>query len=242
MFISSDQDPEIRVERTLNGETGTVHLKYFYKRKQLPAFMLDSKLSEQLAGYSLIEKDLETIINWLETIDKLYPDGKEGKSNFIHGSDREVFNVVKSLFVSSLTFYAKCFTNCPGRRSRLNRKMIADDFREVHDEVMMYRNSFAAHSGHEKLEFAKSILVVNPSKNHELIVTQERAQPDYATMEGEVGFQNLVNHLLAVVREKQEKVYDKLIEDILSNADSIIKKCKKPKGLVVQLNKGASGG
>ncbi|MEI8597912.1 hypothetical protein P4S64_10920 [Vibrio sp. M60_M31a] len=116
--------------------------------------------------------------------------------------------------------------------------MIADEFREVHDEVMMYRNSFAAHSGHEKLEFAKSILVVNPSKNHELIVTQERAQPDYATMEGEVGFQNLVNHLLAVVREKQEKVYDKLIEDILSNADSIIKKCKKPKGLVVQLNKG----
>ncbi|MEI8597913.1 hypothetical protein P4S64_10925 [Vibrio sp. M60_M31a] len=114
MFVSSDQDPEIRVERTLNGETGTVHLKYFYKRKQLPAFMLDSKLSEQLAGYSLIEKDLETIINWLETIDKLYPDGKEGKSNFIHGSDREVFNVVKSLFVSSLTFYAKCFTNCPG--------------------------------------------------------------------------------------------------------------------------------
>ncbi|WP_440871407.1 hypothetical protein [Vibrio diabolicus] len=241
MFIPSDQDPDIRVERTLNEESGTVHLKYFYKRKQLPAFMLDSKLSEQLAGYSLIEKDLETIINWLETISKLYPDGNETKSNFIHGSDREVFNIVKSLFVSSLTFYAKCFTNCPGRRSRLNKKMIADEFREVHEQIMMYRNSFAAHSGNEKLELAKSILVVNPSKNHELIVTQERAQPDYVAMPGEVSFQSLANHLLEVVREKQEKVYGKLIEDILSNADSIIRKCKKPKGLVIQLNTGVSG-
>ncbi|EHU4930554.1 hypothetical protein MA615_004330 [Vibrio vulnificus] len=239
MFIPSNQDPDIRVERTLNEESGTVHLKYFYKRKQLPAFMLDSKLSEQLAGYSLIEKDLETVINWLETIDKLYPDGKETKSNFIHGSDRDVFNIVKSLFVSSLTFYAKCFTNCPGRLSRLNRKMIADEFREVHDQVMMYRNSFAAHSGHEKLELAKSILVVNPLKNYELIVTQERAQPDYATMQGNVSFQGLANHLLDVVRAKQEKVYGKLIEDVLPNAESIIKKCKKPKGLVVQLNTGA---
>lgn len=241
MFIPSDQDPDIRVERTLNEESGTVHLKYFYKRKQLPAFMLDSKLSEQLAGYSLIEKDLKTIINWLETIDKLYPVGKETKSNFIHSSDRDVFNVVKSLFVSSLTFYAKCFTNCPGRQSRLNRKMIADEFREIHDQVMMYRNSFAAHSGHEKLELAKSILVVNPSKNHELIVTQERAQPDYATMKGDVNFQSLANHLLGVVREKQEKVYGKLIEEVLSNAESITKKCKKPKGIIIQLNTGIHG-
>ena len=184
----------IRVERTLNEEAGTIHLKYFYKRKQLPAFILDSKLSEQLAGYSLIEKDLETVLGWLNSIDTFLPSEEKDKSRVLHGTDREVWNLVKSLFVSSLTLYAKCFTNCPGRRARLNRKMFTEEYRVVHDQVMLYRNSFAAHSGHEKFELAKSILIVSPAKNYELTISQERAQPDYIAQYEDISFHDLIHH------------------------------------------------
>ncbi|WP_420787645.1 hypothetical protein [Shewanella chilikensis] len=238
MFVPFENCPEISVKRTFNEENGTVYVRYFYKRKPIPAVLLDSKLSEQLAGYSMIQKDLKTVYNWLESIHNLVPNLSEAKGNFLQAKDRETFNIVKGLFVSSLTFYAKCFTNCPGRRSRLNRNTLSEEYRSAHDEIMLYRNSFAAHSGKEQLEMAKSILIINTKKDYEIRISQERAQPDYIHPQGEISFKRLITHLLEKVSEKQDKVERKLLDEILLNKDDFRKYCKSTQGIFVQLNNG----
>lgn len=41
--------------------------------KEGPPCQLDSVLSQQLAGYALIEKDLRNVLVWLEEIDTIFP-------------------------------------------------------------------------------------------------------------------------------------------------------------------------
>ena len=64
--------------------------------------------------------------------------------------NRELFNTVKGLFVAALTIYGKRFTSCEGRRVKLEKKNLSEDFHETHDEAMAFRHNFAAHSGAKK--------------------------------------------------------------------------------------------
>src|SRR5690606_22830055 len=75
--------------------------------------------------------------------------------------------VVKALFVASLTFYGKAFTEAQGRRTQLNLDLISPDFREFHLEVMRYRHHYAAHSGESKIETSNTyLLLITNEKNH----------------------------------------------------------------------------
>lgn len=47
--------------------------KYFHKRKRAPRIELKDKISQQLAGYTLIEKDLRNVLVWLEEIEPTSP-------------------------------------------------------------------------------------------------------------------------------------------------------------------------
>lgn len=77
--------------------------KYFYKRKKAPRIELKDKISQQLAGYTLIEKDLRNAITWLEEIEILLPEKHRKDSNI--SSDRNTFNKIKGNYVAALTFY-----------------------------------------------------------------------------------------------------------------------------------------
>lgn len=206
------------IEEHINQAYFGRYTKYFYKNKRAPRILIKSKVAQQLAGYSLIEKDLRNILIWLAEIDVLFPDDERYEKSSI-SPDRKRFDLVKGLFVSSLVFYAKCFTRCEGRRIKLESKSIDDEYQELHDSVMSLRNNFAAHSGADKFEEVKVALVLPPKKRDKIypVLYKELLQADMMlTKEDEADFKNLVLHVQAMVRKKMGDLETKIMnEEIL---------------------------
>jgi hypothetical protein len=186
--------------------------KYFHKRKIAPRVELDSKLSQQLAAYTLIEKDLRNVLVWLEAIEKMEPKEKLSASGI--ADNREIFNLIKGLYVGALTIYGKCFTSCEGRRLKLQKKFMDQEYRELHDHIMHMRHNFAAHSGSDNFEEVKVVLVLYPNKksNDKPFIYRELMQPDYIEST-DISFIDLAKHLQTKVNEKIRVVSEKIFED-----------------------------
>ncbi|MCP4230912.1 MAG: hypothetical protein GY771_12315, partial [bacterium] len=161
--------------------TGDRRNQYFFKRNRAPRVELKSKLAQQLAGYTLIEKDLRNVITWLNEIDKLHPYDEYVEKGAQISFDRETYNIVKGLYVASLTFYGKCFTSCDGRKLKLKRSFLGEQYRSAHDEVMHMRHNFAAHSGADSFEEVKIALVLHLKKRSNEIpeIYRELSQADF---------------------------------------------------------------
>jgi hypothetical protein len=203
--------------------------KYFYKRKLAPRIELHSKLSQQIAAYTLIEKDLRNVLVWLESIEKMQPSDNVNASGV--GNDRETFNLIKGLYVGALTIYGKCFTACEGRRLSLQKKFMDKEYREVHDHIMHMRHNFAAHSGADNFEDVKVVLVLYPNKksNEKPFIYRELMQPDYIALT-EISFSDLVKHIQVKVKAKIDVIYEKILDDEVGDKgkDYWYKKANKP--------------
>lgn len=197
--------------------TGVISRKYFYKRKPCNRLELTSKLAVQLAGYTLIDKDLRSCLAWLDEIDRRHNEGpkKERDGKFFHAKDRDNYVIIKGLFVAVLTFYAKCFVTCDGRRIKLEKVQLDKKYHALHDEVMSFRHNFAAHSGATKIERVKIAVAysdVNPkSGNVATKVYTELDQPDiFSDEKDEVSFRGLVEYLRELVTAKRDQIGKKI--------------------------------
>lgn len=198
--------------------------EYLYEGKPAPSVQMTDKISEQYGAYSLIEKDLRSVIFWLNEIEKLTPDPLD------RWKSPEKMNLIKGLFVAALTFYGKCFSSCEGRKVKLERSIIDEDHLETHDHIMKLRHNFAAHSGAENFEEVKISLVLHPSKksNMKPQLYTELVQPDYISGE-ELAFKTLTESLQKKVFEKRAQVGETVLEKIVS-----------PKGKMYWYKKGKS--
>jgi hypothetical protein len=199
---------------------GKFHRIYKYKNKPCKSVYLKSRLSEHMAGYALIEKDLRSSLVWLRKIKELVGDLDTKKNGaFTVNRDRETFNIVKGLFVASLTFYGKCFSKCDGRPVKLERNQLEEKYRKIHDVAISYRHNFAAHSGAMRLEFAKIALVIPEKLKHgkEIPVNlyTEINQPDLAwhNKDDELWFIELLEHAQLMVKAKIKKISDKILNE-----------------------------
>lgn len=195
-------------------KTGKRTTTYFYKRNRAPRIELNSRLAQQLGAYSLIEKDLRNVMVWLDEIEKLHPTTDRAKGVFA-GEDRAVFNLIKGLYVAALTFYGKCYTQCEGRRVKLEKRGLDEEFHQVHDEVMHMRHNFAAHSGADNFEEVKIALVFHPKRRVQCLprIYRELQQPDMAeSSDSDLKFIDLVNHAHEKVWEKIRKVEKAIYE------------------------------
>ncbi len=185
--------------------------EYLYKGKPAPSVRMTDKISEQYAAYSLIEKDLRSVIAWLNEIEKLNPEPIDRWKN------PDKMNLIKGLFVAALTFYGKCFTSCEGRKVKLESSIFDAEQLEVHDNIMKLRHNFAAHSGAENFEEVKVSLALHPKKNSDMKpqLYSELSQPDYTTAE-ELAFKELVVKLQEKVFEKRTQVGEKVLEKIVA--------------------------
>ncbi|MFM5184423.1 MULTISPECIES: hypothetical protein [Aeromonas] len=185
--------------------------KYFYKRKRAPRIELEDKISQQLAGYTLIEKDLRNVIAWLYEIDQLHL--KERRNMPQISLDRKTYNIVKGLYVAALTFYGKCFTTCEGRKIKLEKKLLKEKYWKRHDEIMHMRHNFAAHSGADSFEEVKIALVLYPNKrsNEKPKLYRELMQPDFLD-NPDCPFSEVVNDLRTAVLNKIRQIEDKIYE------------------------------
>jgi len=208
------------VKEVIEPKTGKVHRLYWHRGKVCKRIVLDTPMARQLAGYVLIEKDLWSAGIWLAEILKIRGEDVllEPKSSQ-RAVDRERYNIVKGLFVAALTFYGKAFAQCEGRRIKLERRQLSEEFRIAHDEAISFRNNFAAHSGAKLLERAEIALVLPPRAKRDIQprVYREMTQPDYAaSTEGKKSFTQLVEHARSVPLRKIAELKDKiLLEDVL---------------------------
>jgi hypothetical protein len=219
-IVPDTSDPDIVVKRFIEPLTGEVHALYYCKRKLMPQVPLQGFLSEQLAGYVLIEKDLQNALRWVKRAESLVePDLLNTKSTYISSDNRDTYDLAKGLFVAALTFYAKCFTKCEGRRAQLNKSCLNAELRASHDLFMKFRNNFAAHSGAEKIEYAKASLVLRPKpKKQEMPqIVCNRVQPDLLLPRGsQPGLADLINSALSCVNARHDKITEKILnEEIL---------------------------
>ena len=190
------------------------HTQYFFQNRRAPRVLLTSKVAQQLAGYTLIEKDLRNVLVWLAEIDRVFPESERPSGCHI-SPDRERFNIIKGLYVAALTFYGKCFTQCEGRKIKLDRKFVDQSFADRHDDIIHMRNNFAAHSGADSFEDVQIALVLFPNKKSKErpLVMRELLQADMAYFgpAEEASFADLVKH----VQQKVLLKIDELVERIL---------------------------
>lgn len=208
-----------KIREILDPYTSERYNQYFYKNKRAPRIELRTKIAKQLAGYTLIEKDLRNVALWIKEIDKLFPSSERPGGAFI-SPDRERFNVIKGLYVAALSFYGKCFTQCEGRKVKLDKKFIDDKYHEIHDNIMHMRHNYAAHSGSDTFEEVKIALVLYPNKNTKLLprVVKELQQADmmYQSADEKLHFIDLVEHTRLRVLNKMEVIEKRILEnDIL---------------------------
>ncbi|HDX8380286.1 TPA: hypothetical protein RQM98_002568 [Aeromonas salmonicida] len=185
--------------------------KYLYHGEPAPSVQMTDKISEQYGAYSLIEKDLRSVIFWLQEIENLKPNDLD------RWEKPEKMNLVKGLFVAALTFYAKCFTSCEGRRVKLDKSIFDADDLKIHEHIMKLRHNFAAHSGAEGFEEVKVSLALHPNieSNMKPNLYSELSQPDYISGE-KFAFKALAEKLRRMVFEKRASVGDRVLEKIVA--------------------------
>ncbi|WP_447578325.1 hypothetical protein [Achromobacter kerstersii] len=206
----------------IEANTGKVHRIYSYNGKPCRRFELTGRLVDQLRGYLLIEKDLRNVIEWLGQLnaemEKLPSRPGRATKVWKFNPDRKQGLLMKALFVSSLTFYAKGYTKCEGRPVKMERQQLDENFRGVHDEVMRYRHNFAAHSGSEGIEHVRIALVI-PRKAKRPVdpeIFVELNQPEAGLLlPGELSMLDLCEHARSVVKTKVDTLLKKIaVEEV----------------------------
>ena len=204
----------------LEPDTGNAYNKYFYKRKPADRVVVDTPKANVLAGYTLIEKDLRSALIWMRHIKELLsgdPNFTDPKGHIKATYDRDRFNIVKGLFVASLTFYGKSFATCEGRRVKLEKNNLYEEFHEEHDNAMEFRHNFAAHSGAKQLERASVVLAIDKKRRELPYFVRELIQPDTLSTHDLDDFIKLFEHARTFTENKirtlAEKVYK---EDVLA--------------------------
>lgn len=205
------------VKEIVEPKSKKIHRFYSYKGKPCKRIVLDSPIAKQLAGYVLIEKDLRSTLVWLEEIERIRgSDALLDARGNRRSLDRDRYNLVKGLFVAALTFYGKAFSQCEGRRVKLEKRQLAADFYEIHEQVIELRNNFAAHSGATRVETAEVALVLPPKKKKHIPpnIFREMNQPDYfMSKEGDNSFVALTQHARKIPLGKIEELQEKILKE-----------------------------
>ncbi|EMY0610022.1 hypothetical protein AAH820_003295 [Yersinia enterocolitica] len=221
MHIKVKQHDKYEIREVLE-DNGTNFNIYKYKGKVLPRILLTGILVEQYKAYVFLEKDLRSVIFWIERI-KEFSDGINFEGPVFRGGNRNEMNVIKGLYIAVLTTYGRCFTSSKGRSFTLQRGHVPEDCRDIHDNIMHARHNFAAHKGEFSFESCKIALVINKQKKkHELELFSELNQPDIYFESGD-DKDWIILHMVNVLR-------DLMLDKILVIREKIIKECIYPKG------------
>ncbi|MBH2781732.1 hypothetical protein I5L25_07970 [Serratia marcescens] len=198
------------------------HNHYYYLGKRAPVVKVgEEKIIKQYAGYTLIEKDLRSVLVWLNEIEKIDPEP------FSRQINPQQMDLIKGYFVAALTFYGKCFTASKGRGIKYDRSNVPEEYREKHDIIMRMRHNFTAHSG-VGFERVKVSLVLHPdiNSNMEPTLFTELRQPDCN--------KELIKEMIIIVKELQEQSLNK--RNALS--DRFLNETVRPKGKLYWYQKG----
>ncbi len=160
------------IEETLSAE-GTPSRAYYFRKQLALRLELDGPIAKRLAGLTLLEKDLRTILAWIDALlGQLVELGDEEQLSApsMMSSEPEAIakiTVARALFVAIVTTYGKLFTSARGRGTSLNKRdSVPTEYEETHEYLMHVRNTFTAHSGLNSSESCEIVLAVDYSRRN----------------------------------------------------------------------------
>ncbi|HEX4334530.1 MAG TPA: hypothetical protein VH062_01380 [Polyangiaceae bacterium] len=211
---------------------------YYYREQRAMRFERDTPASRKLAGFTLIEKDIRTIKNWVNALRGLLTiiSGTAVQTVTTFMPQDERISVVRALHVAIVTTYGKMFTQADGRRTSLQRSGWISDERHLrmHDSLMHHRHTFAAHSGAGGPEGCKVVVAIDYSR-------KDRTAPRLFTelhQPATIGLPDLeqIERLVDALHQKVEEKVQKSIAFVHDEAMSMLSEQK-----LRALRKGATG-
>lgn len=208
-FVRVSEEDGIQI-RKIQYPDHSIERIYKQKGVTLPRIPLKGRFVEQYVSLQLLDKDLRNVIGWEGLIKKIYDDLNE-EQHFIQ-PDLEKNLLLKSLFISKVITYGKCFTEAKGRRFTLQRNNVPEQCRDLHDEIMNVRHNFAAHKGeYEYDQGGLALILPGTKKKRYYHIFSELHQINYGTNEKDnARFLQLYDSLRDFVKGKQDKLIEKI--------------------------------
>lgn len=135
--------------------------QFYYRSRPITHDTLVDKLAEQLAGYCLMERDLNHIEVWAKAnrrlwIEKSGSDIKPEPYNMQKSNDTDGDIYIRALMVAIVTTYGKLFSAADGRKVKLDKSQLPEECELAHNFLINMRNKFTAHAGglHENCQIA----------------------------------------------------------------------------------------
>jgi hypothetical protein len=212
------------IKRTSIVDTNNGNIEYSYSilGNELSVDYVDTPLARKYIGYDLINSDLYSAKQWMclayKVIDehkKKRPKSKNGQDVFLGCLSDNEGEVLQALFISSVTYYGKCFTKAEGRKIKLEASNIPKEYLDKHEEIINFRNTIAAHSGigdWDTGKLAKLVLKVD-NPNSIIYWSELKTLQFFDDREDEFSYLNLLNQLLVLMPEKLLKFRTALLKN-----------------------------
>jgi hypothetical protein len=208
----------------LDSSTGDISYNYYFNETECISKEIPSKLAESYIAWDLIAHDLSCAEEWILHAYQLL----EPKDKSKHPKTGDVFipvdetgkdSIIMSLFISSVTYYGKCFTKAygTGRKVKLESKdHVPKQLLGVHEKIVGFRNNIAAHSGEGGWDTGKLKLIALPygEKKPELFIWSElKVINMYDDQDEENNYLGLVQAVKKMAYEKISKIGKQILAD-----------------------------
>lgn len=193
---------------------------------------LDDKKIKRYKGYASITFDLKNVGEFVS----LLLDIKE--KNIIEQNQELKINQLteRSLFVSSIVTYARCFTKTDGRGIKLESRNCFNttqaDFKRLHNSLMEIRNQYLAHAGVSNSErlFASANFNIVDNKEVSMRLSYEIFGQSGLDKNDMLTFIELVKHLIRhTVKKRDEAAKDYIQSLTIDEKNGLLKKAYEKK-------------
>lgn len=202
------------VEYYIDSETGEFKAVYTFNNEIVDRIKLSGRIADRASSLSLIHRDLKSAKEWYQIANELAGRNELRTDGKLYGNilDIDLSSEIRALFVASLTFYGKAFSEAKGRKLKMERDWLDSECFGLHDCIINYRHNFAAHSGNQDYESAEtSLLLIRKNGKTFYQAVTDRKQLSMIGVEDEhVDMINLFEHAIQVVEKKYNETLERI--------------------------------
>lgn len=222
--LFGDNEFEIKSEVSVKADSLEVESNSTINGRKALSVVYNSKSADALAAYSLIQKD----IKFCKTTLSLAANLSGGNLNtptsiYVRDEADTVSDFLKSLTISFIITYGKCFAQADGRKVKLESKDIFkknEELKSLHDFVIEQRNTYIAHAGITNLESAKTIILLDEDESRgEIPKLITRSNHMYCFEQKGVEFlvellDYVEQQVLLVIKKRFDKIKEKELKNV----------------------------
>lgn len=208
------------VQFYMNSTSGKFDVIATYNNALIKSVILEGGIATRASSLSLILRDLESAYDWYKRAIEIV-DGSNIKNELNHDyieiENLTISSEARAFFVASLTFYGKAFTEALGRKLKMEKKWLDQSFHEMHDDIIDYRHNFAAHSGSDSFEHAKTLLILVPHPSKGLVYQPMSVRGQLSMIiTPERNMNELFEHAIEVVTNKYTETLERIRKYVFS--------------------------